>query len=89
MYRKDDENYFIVDAHIALWEHVPKSAQAVIDFVGEGGATRDGVPMLRRAGDYHVVGYGENIRILTPLSADPGLGPGRAEKGGVVSGRLG
>jgi NAD+-dependent secondary alcohol dehydrogenase Adh1 len=33
--------------------------------VGEGGATRDGVRMLRRAGDYHVVGYGENIDVPT------------------------
>jgi NAD+-dependent secondary alcohol dehydrogenase Adh1 len=40
-------------------------AEAVIDFVGEGGATSDGVAMLRRAGDYHVVGYGENINIPT------------------------
>ncbi|TDD37487.1 NAD(P)-dependent alcohol dehydrogenase [Saccharopolyspora elongata] len=40
-------------------------AEAVIDFVGEGGATRDGVRMLRRAGDYHVVGYGENIDVPT------------------------
>ncbi|MEV4151352.1 NAD(P)-dependent alcohol dehydrogenase [Amycolatopsis sp. NPDC049691] len=40
-------------------------AEAVIDFVGEGGATRDGIAMLRRAGDYHVVGYGENIDVPT------------------------
>ncbi|MEV4646678.1 NAD(P)-dependent alcohol dehydrogenase [Saccharopolyspora sp. NPDC049357] len=40
-------------------------AEAVIDFVGEGGATSDGVRMLRRAGDYHVVGYGENINVPT------------------------
>lgn len=40
-------------------------AEAVIDFVGEGGATADGVRMLRRAGDYHVVGYGENINVPT------------------------
>ncbi|MFJ5837607.1 NAD(P)-dependent alcohol dehydrogenase [Streptomyces shenzhenensis] len=42
-----------------------QGAETVIDFVGEGGATRDGVAMLRRAGDYHVVGYGENIDIPT------------------------
>jgi NAD+-dependent secondary alcohol dehydrogenase Adh1 len=42
-----------------------KGAEAVIDFVGEGGATQDGVGMLRRAGDYHVVGYGENIDVPT------------------------
>ncbi|MEU4892672.1 NAD(P)-dependent alcohol dehydrogenase [Streptomyces sp. NPDC044780] len=42
-----------------------QGAEVVIDFVGEGGATRDGVRMLRRAGDYHVVGYGENIDVPT------------------------
>ncbi|WP_267715455.1 NAD(P)-dependent alcohol dehydrogenase [Streptomyces sp. CoH17] len=40
-------------------------AEAVIDFVGEGGSTQDGVGMLRQAGDYHVVGYGENIDVPT------------------------
>ncbi|MET3804668.1 NAD+-dependent secondary alcohol dehydrogenase Adh1 [Nakamurella sp. UYEF19] len=40
-------------------------AEAVIDFVGEGGSTHEGVQMLRRAGDYHVVGYGEDIVIPT------------------------
>lgn len=40
-------------------------AEAVIDFVGEGGSTGDGIGMLRRAGDYHVVGYGENIDVPT------------------------
>ncbi|MEU8417252.1 NAD(P)-dependent alcohol dehydrogenase [Amycolatopsis japonica] len=40
-------------------------AETVIDFVGEGGATKDGLAMLRRAGDYHVVGYGENIDVPT------------------------
>ncbi|MFE9172817.1 NAD(P)-dependent alcohol dehydrogenase [Streptomyces kebangsaanensis] len=42
-----------------------RGAEVVIDFVGEGGATRDGVRVLRRAGDYHVVGYGENIDVPT------------------------
>jgi NAD+-dependent secondary alcohol dehydrogenase Adh1 len=42
-----------------------RGAETVVDFVGEGGATRDGVGMLRRAGDYHVVGYGENIDVPT------------------------
>ncbi|MEU6539017.1 NAD(P)-dependent alcohol dehydrogenase [Streptomyces sp. NPDC047000] len=42
-----------------------RGAEVVIDFVGEGGATRDGLRMLRRAGDYHVVGYGENIDVPT------------------------
>lgn len=42
-----------------------QGAEAVVDFVGEGGSTKDGVGMLRRAGDYHVVGYGENIDVPT------------------------
>ncbi|GLV75432.1 MULTISPECIES: NAD(P)-dependent alcohol dehydrogenase [Streptomyces] len=58
---------------VAAGEQVPRvleltggqGAEVVIDFVGEGGATRDGVRMLRRAGDYHVVGYGENIDVPT------------------------
>jgi NAD+-dependent secondary alcohol dehydrogenase Adh1 len=40
-------------------------AEVVIDFVGEGGSTAQGVRMLRQAGDYHVVGYGENIDVPT------------------------
>jgi NAD+-dependent secondary alcohol dehydrogenase Adh1 len=40
-------------------------AEVVVDFVGEGGSTGEGVRMLRRAGDYHVVGYGEDISIPT------------------------
>lgn len=40
-------------------------AEAVLDFVGEGGATSEGVRMLRRAGNYYVVGYGENINVPT------------------------
>lgn len=40
-------------------------AEAVIDFVAESGATSTGVKMLRRAGNYYVVGYGENINIPT------------------------
>jgi NAD+-dependent secondary alcohol dehydrogenase Adh1 len=40
-------------------------AESVVDFVGEGGATAQGVAMLRRAGDYYVVGYGENIDVPT------------------------
>ncbi|MFI7067308.1 NAD(P)-dependent alcohol dehydrogenase [Kribbella sp. NPDC050124] len=42
-----------------------RGAEAVIDFVGEGGATAEGVAMLRRAGNYYVVGYGENIDVPT------------------------
>ncbi len=40
-------------------------AEAIIDFVGEGGSTSEGVRMLRRAGNYYVVGYGENLDIPT------------------------
>ncbi|MCF3940322.1 NAD(P)-dependent alcohol dehydrogenase [Gordonia tangerina] len=40
-------------------------AEAVLDFVGEGGATAEGIAMLRRAGNYFVVGYGENIDVPT------------------------
>ena len=40
-------------------------AEQVIDFVGEGGSTAEGLRMTRRAGDYHVVGYGENINVPT------------------------
>jgi NAD+-dependent secondary alcohol dehydrogenase Adh1 len=40
-------------------------AEAVLDFVGEGGATKEGIAMLRRAGNYYVVGYGENIDVPT------------------------
>ncbi|MBA2443003.1 MAG: NAD(P)-dependent alcohol dehydrogenase [Rubrobacter sp.] len=40
-------------------------AEAVIDFVGEGGATADGFAMTRRAGSHYVIGYGENINVPT------------------------
>ncbi|MFD4195014.1 MULTISPECIES: NAD(P)-dependent alcohol dehydrogenase [Amycolatopsis] len=40
-------------------------AEAVLDFVGEGGSTAEGVRMLRRAGNYYVVGYGENLDVPT------------------------
>ncbi|GAA0603749.1 NAD(P)-dependent alcohol dehydrogenase [Kribbella sandramycini] len=40
-------------------------AEVVVDFVGEGGATSEGIRMLRRAGDYHVVGYGEDVVVPT------------------------
>jgi NAD+-dependent secondary alcohol dehydrogenase Adh1 len=42
-----------------------KGAEALIDFVGEGGSTAEGVAMLRRAGNYYVVGYGENLNVPT------------------------
>ncbi len=40
-------------------------AEAVIDFVGERGAIEDGVSVLRNAGSYYVIGYGENIDVPT------------------------
>jgi NAD+-dependent secondary alcohol dehydrogenase Adh1 len=40
-------------------------AEVVVDFVGEGGSTAQGIRMLREAGDYLVVGYGENIDVPT------------------------
>jgi NAD+-dependent secondary alcohol dehydrogenase Adh1 len=40
-------------------------AEAIIDFVGERGATRDGIAMVRDGGFYYVIGYGENIDIPT------------------------
>jgi NAD+-dependent secondary alcohol dehydrogenase Adh1 len=40
-------------------------AEAIIDFVGERGAIEDGVAMLRDAGSYYVIGYGENINVPT------------------------
>jgi NAD+-dependent secondary alcohol dehydrogenase Adh1 len=40
-------------------------AEVVVDFVGENGTTAEGLAMTRRAGDYHVVGYGENIDVPT------------------------
>lgn len=40
-------------------------AEVVLDFVGEGGSTAEGLEMTRRAGDYHVVGYGENVDVPT------------------------
>src|SRR5712691_7487279 len=42
-----------------------QGAQAVIDFVGEGGAIEDGVSMLRRAGSYYVIGYGGQLNVPT------------------------
>ncbi len=39
--------------------------EVVVDFVGDGGATSEGAQMLRRAGDYYVVGYGGSIDVAT------------------------
>lgn len=42
-----------------------KGAEAIVDFVGERGAITDGVAMLREAGSYFVIGYGENVDVPT------------------------
>jgi NAD+-dependent secondary alcohol dehydrogenase Adh1 len=42
-----------------------EGAEVVIDFVGEKGAIEDGVAMLRRAGTYYVIGYGEALNVPT------------------------
>ena len=40
-------------------------AEAVLNFVGERGTTRDGVAMLRDGGSYFVIGYGEDLKLPT------------------------
>lgn len=40
-------------------------AEVVIDFVGEHGIIPDGIAMLRDAGSYFVIGYGENVDVPT------------------------
>lgn len=40
-----------------------EGAEAVIDFVGEGGAIEDGVASLRRNGNYYVIGYGGVLNV--------------------------
>jgi NAD+-dependent secondary alcohol dehydrogenase Adh1 len=52
-----------VDAVLELTDGA--GAQVVIDFVGENGAIEDGVAMLRQAGSYYVIGYGENVNVPT------------------------
>jgi NAD+-dependent secondary alcohol dehydrogenase Adh1 len=42
-----------------------QGAESIIDFVCEGGSMKTGVQMLRRAGNYYIVGYGENLDIPT------------------------
>lgn len=42
-----------------------KGVEAIIDFVGEKGAVEDGVAMLKRAGNYYVIGYGGMINVPT------------------------
>ena len=42
-----------------------RGAEAVIDFVGEGGAIEDGLALLRRAGSYYSIGYGGTLVVPT------------------------
>jgi NAD+-dependent secondary alcohol dehydrogenase Adh1 len=42
-----------------------QGAEAIIDFVGEGDALEHGVAMLRRAGNYYIVGYGGLLNVPT------------------------
>lgn len=42
-----------------------KGAESVIDFVAEGGSTKTGIKMIRRNGNYAIVGYGENLDVPT------------------------
>lgn len=42
-----------------------KGVEVVLDFVGERGAIADGVSILRDAGSYFVIGYGENVEVPT------------------------
>lgn len=42
-----------------------QGAEAIIDFVGEGGAIEDGIAMLKQAGSYFCIGYGGNLNIPT------------------------
>lgn len=42
-----------------------RGCEAVLDFVGEGGAIQDALAMLRRAGTYYVIGYGDTLAVPT------------------------
>ncbi len=42
-----------------------RGAEAIIDFVGEGGAIEDGIAMLKQGGSYYCIGYGGNLNIPT------------------------
>jgi NAD+-dependent secondary alcohol dehydrogenase Adh1 len=52
-----------VDTVLELTDGV--GAEVIVDFVGEKGAIQAGVAMLRQAGSYFVIGYGENIDVPT------------------------
>jgi NAD+-dependent secondary alcohol dehydrogenase Adh1 len=40
-----------------------RGCHAVLDFVGEGGAIEDAIAMLRRAGSYYAIGYGDTLTV--------------------------
>jgi NAD+-dependent secondary alcohol dehydrogenase Adh1 len=40
-----------------------KGAEAVLDFVGEGGSIDQGLAMTRNAGSYYIIGYGGTIQV--------------------------
>lgn len=40
-----------------------KGAEAVLDFVGEGGSIDQGIAMTRNAGSYYIIGYGGTIQV--------------------------
>lgn len=42
-----------------------RGAEAIVDFVGEGGAIEAGIKMLQRAGSYFVIGYGGRLNVPT------------------------
>lgn len=50
-----------VDAVLSLTKG--RGAEAVLDFVGTAGTTSKGLAMIRRAGNYYIVGYGEGLRV--------------------------
>jgi NAD+-dependent secondary alcohol dehydrogenase Adh1 len=62
-----DETVQVGDSHVDIVLEMTdgQGAEAVIDFVGEKGATADGLAMLRDAGSYYVIGYGENVNVPT------------------------
>jgi NAD+-dependent secondary alcohol dehydrogenase Adh1 len=52
-----------VEAVLALTGR--NGAEAVIDFVGEGGSVASGLAMTRNAGYYYIVGYGGKVEVAT------------------------
>jgi NAD+-dependent secondary alcohol dehydrogenase Adh1 len=52
-----------VDALLGLTDG--RGAEAVLDFVGEGGAEQEAIDMVRNGGTYSVVGYGGTLSVPT------------------------